>query len=75
MHGDLIDMVRNLQFFMKPDVLNKRIAGAALEELDHMKKGNMSSQEVEYWVATEVTITQMVKIDLVTKFLSLKNNV
>ena len=68
MYGDLIDMVRNLlQLFMKPDVLNKCTSETALKELDLKKKDNMLCQrKLNNGFATELTITEMVRKDLVT---------
>ena len=60
-------MVRNLQLFMKSDVLNKCTAGTTLKERDITKKDNMWSQsKLNTELAIELTITETVRKDLVT---------
>ena len=60
-------MVRNLQLFMKSDVLNKCTSGTTLKEHDLTKKDNMWSQsKLNTELATELTITETVRKDLVT---------
>ena len=63
---------------MKPDVLNKCTSGTALKELDLTIKDNMLSQrKLNIGFATELTITEMIRKNLVTAmqgFLSLRNS-
>ena len=64
MYGNLIDMVRNLlQLFIKPNALNKCTFGTALKELDLLKK---DQRKLNIGFATELTIMEMVRKDLVT---------
>ena len=52
---------------MKSDVLNKCTAGTTLKECDITKKDNMWSQsKLNTELATELTITETVRKDLVT---------
>ena len=68
MYGDLIDMARNLlQLFMTLDVLNLCTSGTTLRELDLTKKDNiLSPRKLIIGFATELTVTEMVRKDLVT---------
>ena len=63
---------------MKPDVLNNCTSGTVLKELDLTIKDNMLSQrKLNIGFATELTITEMIRKNLVTAmqgFLSLRNS-
>ena len=63
---------------MKPDVLNKCTSGTTLKKLDLIIKDNMLSQrKLSIGFATELTITEMIRKNLVTVmqwFLSLRNS-
>ena len=67
MYGDLIDIARNLQLFIKLDALNKCTSGTAFKELNLTKKDNILSQKkLNIGFPTEPTITEKVRKDLVT---------
>ena len=77
MYDDLTDLVRKLlQLFIKTDVLTNCTSGTALKQLDLTKKENFFSQsKLNIGFATELTISEMKRKDLVTntKFLCLRN--